>query len=338
MRQRGFVLASTLSMLLLLSTIALAVAFIGRLELEAAARRREARQAYLAARSGLTFVERKLRGLDPSYFSLDLLEGENTWDSSQLPSLPFAFTVKLTDEAGKLDLNLATSQMLEALGFTQDQAERIVAFRQERPLVTVTELGQALSLEPDSWGRVEELVEYLTVTGRTPDVNPIGEGKLVLGEFTAQELVKKGQGAIPQSLAERVAPREGGIAALRDLARIVTGKQELILLVDWLAERNDPGGKININTAAQKVLEAIPGFGAGLVQKIIQRRQESPFKSLAELVELEEFSLSTWQECAGWVAVGSNSFCLEAEGSYREGRSTIVAVWSQGRYLYWQED
>ena len=51
MKARGYVLASTLSILLLISTIALAVSFMGRLEHKAAERRSEKRQAELAARS-----------------------------------------------------------------------------------------------------------------------------------------------------------------------------------------------------------------------------------------------------------------------------------------------
>lgn len=337
--ERGFVLASTLSILLLLSTIALAIAFMGRLELKAATRRLEARQAYLAASSGLTFVEQKLKDLDSCYFSLDLLEGEDMWDSEELPSLPFAFTVKLTDEAGKLDLNLATRQMLEALGFTQDEAERIMAWREERPFATVWELGEALSLEPDSWDRIEELVAFLTTTSRDPDLNPKGEAKLVLGAVTSQEIVQASEGEISQALAEKIAPASGEqIIELQDLARIATNKAELAQLVDWFTTAQSIGGKINLNTAPKEVLGAIPGFGEELISAIMEKREQSPFQSLADFVRLDEFSQATWQECASWVSVGSSSFCLEAEGRYREGKCTIVAIWSQGRYLYWQED
>ena len=68
MKARGYVLASTLSILLLISTIALAVSFMGRLEHKAAERRSEKRQAELAARSGLAFAESKLDNLEGLFF------------------------------------------------------------------------------------------------------------------------------------------------------------------------------------------------------------------------------------------------------------------------------
>ena len=333
--ERGFVLASTLSILLLLSTIALAVAFMGRLELKAASRRTEARQAYLAARSGLTFMEQKLSELDSTYFALDLLSGEDTWESSQLPPLPFAFTVKLTDEAGKLDLNQATGEMLQSLGFTQDEAERIIARREEHPYATVWELGEALALPQDDWGRVEELAAFLTTTSRDPNLNPRGQAKLELGEFTAQELIQASRGVISQSVTAKLVPQGEQITQLEELARILS-KEELAEVVDWVAAGRS--SKININTAPEEVLAAIPGFSEELVASILQRREEAPLQQLSDLVLLEEFSLASWQQCARWVTVSSTLFCLQAEGRYREAKSSLVVIWDGERYLSWQEE
>jgi competence ComEA-like helix-hairpin-helix protein len=43
------------------------------------------------------------------------------------------------------------------------------------------------------------------------------------------------------------------------------------------------GGKVNLNTASQAELEALPGVGPKLAQQIIQARQQKPFKSLEDL-------------------------------------------------------
>ncbi len=338
MKARGFVLAGTLWMLSLLSAIALAVAFMGRLELKSAGRRQEGRQAELAARSALTFVEQKLRKLDGSYFALDLLDGQDSWESGQLPALPFAFTVKLTDESGKLDLNRATSQMLEALGFTKAQAAAVCLWREDHPFATVWELTEALSIE--DLAEVAEQASLLTTVSQAENLNPNGKPKLVLGRLSSEELLAASGGEISPSLAGRLASGAGrGITELGQLLQIAQSKEELAQLVDWLAEEEGVSrGKLNLNTAPLEVLQVIPGFGAELSQAILQRRAEAPFKRLSELVLLPEFPLSSWEKCADWVTVSSCAFLLEAEGTYRRGKHKIAAVFGQGRYLDWQEE
>ncbi len=335
MKARGYVLASTLSILLLISTIALAVSFMGRLEHKAAERRSEKRQAELAARSGLAFAESKLDNLEGAYFSLVLLDHTETWDSADLPALPFSFIVRLEDETGKLDLNLATVEMLERLGFTSQQAQAIVSWREERPFAAVWELEEALGT-----GALQEtgdLASFLTLWSRSPNLNPEGRPKLQLGNFTAQELVAASGGEVSSSVAERL--ERAQITQLSQLAEVVENKEELAEVVDWIADAEGADrGKININTAPVEVLRTIPGFTDELVEIIYQRRHSAPFTRLAELVRLDAFSLSFWAECAAWVTVGSSAFSLEAEGSYRQGIKRIFAVYSEGRYLYWQED
>ena len=43
------------------------------------------------------------------------------------------------------------------------------------------------------------------------------------------------------------------------------------------------GQKVNINTASQAELEALPGVGPKLAQQIIQARQQKPFTSVEDL-------------------------------------------------------
>jgi len=46
---------------------------------------------------------------------------------------------------------------------------------------------------------------------------------------------------------------------------------------------NDTIQKVNLNTASQQELEALPGVGPKLATQIIQARQQKPFTSLADL-------------------------------------------------------
>lgn len=51
-----------------------------------------------------------------------------------------------------------------------------------------------------------------------------------------------------------------------------------------LYDRSDQSSqKVNLNTASLKELEALPGVGAKLAQRIVQTRQQQPFTSLEDL-------------------------------------------------------
>lgn len=329
MKERGFVLISTLSILLLVSTIALAVAFLGRLELKAAALDLETKQAHLAAGSGLTYLERELLKLPQHYFGESLLEGISL-ESEELPALPFAFSIELEDEASKLNINRATEEMLAAAGLDDEEIAAILAWREQGPIASLAELPAIFSAELDS-ERAESLARLLTTTSFDFDLNPEGEARFKLGEFTAQELVQKSSNQVSEEVAEKA-------AAARDFAELgELTKRELASLIDWVGE-GELGGKLNLNTAPEELLLALPGFTEPLVAAILGRREEAPFEALSEVLLLEEFTISVWQECASWITVAGSVFSLRAQGSFRRGNSTIVAVWSRGEFIAWQEE
>lgn len=62
--------------------------------------------------------------------------------------------------------------------------------------------------------------------------------------------------------------------------------------------------KININTAEAWLLEALPGIGTTLAQRIIEYRQnEGPFQSIDEIIEVNGIGTATLEKMEGKICV-----------------------------------
>jgi comEA protein len=61
------------------------------------------------------------------------------------------------------------------------------------------------------------------------------------------------------------------------------------------------GQLVNLNTASQQELEALPGVGPKLAQQIIAARQQKPFTSLEDLNQISGVGASLLQKLDGRV-------------------------------------
>jgi comEA protein len=62
-----------------------------------------------------------------------------------------------------------------------------------------------------------------------------------------------------------------------------------------------PGQLVNLNTATQQELEALPGIGPKLAQQIIAARQQQPFTTLEDLDRVSGIGPSLLQKLDGRV-------------------------------------
>ena len=100
-------------------------------------------------------------------------------------------------------------------------------------------------------------------------------------------------------------------------------------------------GLVNVNTASQDILGLLPGMDGDKAQAIIQRRetppeqssspddpQSSPFKTVGELLDVEQMDDDTFKQLVDSVTYRAQVFRVQANGLTREGEpvARITAV------------
>lgn len=72
--------------------------------------------------------------------------------------------------------------------------------------------------------------------------------------------------------------------------------EEKIVIKSYLDNNDDEDAKININTATKDMLTSIPGVGSKMADKIIKYRQEHPFNSVDELLNISGIGKKKFEE------------------------------------------
>ena len=72
--------------------------------------------------------------------------------------------------------------------------------------------------------------------------------------------------------------------------------EEKIVIKSYLDKNDDEDAKININTATKDMLTSIPGVGSKMADKIIKYRQEHPFNSVDELLNITGIGKKKFEE------------------------------------------
>ncbi|MEO2004363.1 MAG: helix-hairpin-helix domain-containing protein, partial [Candidatus Poribacteria bacterium] len=100
-------------------------------------------------------------------------------------------------------------------------------------------------------------------------------------------------------------------------------------------------GLVNINTASQEVLALLPGMDGDKARAIIERRdsppndpqptsesQTSPFKTLGELLDVEQIDDDTYKQVVGSLTYRAQAFRVQANRPTPEGKAVarITAV------------
>ena len=102
--------------------------------------------------------------------------------------------------------------------------------------------------------------------------------------------------------------RIAGIALLLGLAMLATELAVPTLTVPTLASAAATPAKaplVDINSATQAELKALPGIGEGKARMIVDyRTKNGPFRSVDDLGKIEGFGKSTVDKVKGFAAVG----------------------------------
>lgn len=180
-------------------------------------------------------------------------------------------------------------------------------------------------------GNIEDLpplFEMLTVDSTSPNVNAAtGEAKININEASTNQLIQAGLS--PQVAASIVQQRNSQgtfetLGAALETQGLSNTDAQAILDSFTVSTAETLTGRINLNTAPEYVLNAVPGITTDVTQAIIGR--QGSFASLGELATLPGVSVSALAEIADVFTVGSNSFIVRVMGQYGGRRQFWVAV------------
>ena len=191
------------------------------------------------------------------------------------------------------------------------------------------------------------IAEWITVVDA-----PVPGDLIDVNTAAAEELVAAGRGGITMSQARAIVARRensGNFTALAELADVPElGWDSLRYLIDRLRPLggNLSGRRVNLNTAPAAVLAVLPGSSTEFAAELLERRQEAPLTSLAELWELTSFTQAGGAGALlDWVDVKGGVLRLQVTAWPGPGRPVVhaeayvaVAAGGGATLLYWAGD
>lgn len=269
------------------------------------------------------------------------------------------YSVTVTDEAGKVNLNTASPELLQQL-FPAEVADAIVDWRdsdstpqpqgaeddyyiglpnpyhcKNAPFSTVGELmlvsgvtSELLNTPLTTGG--PPLQEMLTVSSQDSNTTADGQPRLLLTNATQQTLTTQGLFTAQEATAVLEARRARAFTSPADLLRVQsltrTRVAELYDRFTCSRETVRPG-LININTAPAIVLAALPGMDISQADAIVQYRQEQgAFADVGQLLLLETVTNETFAQIADLLTTRSQTFQIVSTGETTTGIPCTVTT------------
>jgi len=272
-KKKGLVLVGVLWVVVVLMVIAVAVGRNSRLDTRVCAARTEELRCKWASRAGLETAIAVLNEDFRASDSLTDLWSENEEDFNDVGLERCWFTVKVVDEAGKLNVNTATKEQLLGLwDMTEEVADAIIDWRDkdERPSTAGVEGGYYQNLRYGYLirnGPFKTIRELLLVKGVTAE--------LLYGEDT--------------NFNDRLDynERDGDESPPADDGDDELDKGLIAYLTCYSYDNNkDAGGnkRVNINEANERKLQRSLDIKKSYAKWIVENRKKNKYKSIADLI------------------------------------------------------
>lgn len=269
------------------------------------------------------------------------------------------YSVIVTDEASKVNLNTATVEQLQ-LFFPAEVADAIIDWRdtdstpqpqgaeddyymglpnpyhcKNAPFSTVGELmlvsgvtAELLQTPVTTGG--PPLQELLTVSSQDSNTTADGQSRLLLTNATQQTLTTPGLFTAQEATAVMQARRARAFTSPADLLRVqsLTRARVAELYDRFTCSRETVRpGLININTAPAIVLAMLPGMDISQADAIVQYRQEQgAFADVGQLLLLETITNETFTQISDLLTTRSQTFQIVSTGETTTGIPCTVTT------------
>jgi general secretion pathway protein K len=263
-----------------------------------------------------------------------------------------SFRLQILDSSARIDVNSADEELLKKLPLTSEQIASLLDWREAKPAAraegakddyynrlpnpynaklkpfeSLDELllvrgftHETLNTRPrnttltSGTANMPPLADLITVDSLSSDKDIAGKAKLDINSATADQLMGIG---IPKPLGDAIVQARGaGFKKLGDALKVQNMTKEAARsLLDNTAIGKEPQhkGLINVNTASESVLSAIPELTSDARTAILDR-QRTGFKSLGELVNVPGVELPVLAATVDRFCVGSNAFVVRVAG------------------------
>lgn len=133
------------------------------------------------------------------------------------------------------------------------------------------------------------------------------------------ELAQPESEAQPPSGGQSGGQEQRRPASVAELLRVID-RDKLRQIYDRLTVSTDrlSLGLVNVNTASEEVLAALPGMDPDLAQLIVAERANQPFETVGDLLRLTEITPEVFEQVAPLLTTRSVAFRLQAEGTVGE--------------------
>lgn len=272
-RKNGLIIVAVLWVVMILNVIVATAGHNGRLEMRVRQIRTEEHRCKWACRAGIEKVigilNEDLRESD----SLTDLWSDNDEDLNNVGLEQCRFSIRVTDESGKLNINTATKEQLLALPYMESYiADAIIDWRDE---------NDTISSEGVEGGYYQNLPFGYSI--RNGPFKTIRELLLVKG--VTEELLYGKDTNFNRKLDYN--ERDGDRNPPSDDGDNELDEGWIAYLSCYSYDRNvDAEGnrRININQADERQMETSLGISRQVARWIVQRRQDNEFESIADLI------------------------------------------------------
>ncbi|MFN3730070.1 MAG: general secretion pathway protein GspK [Fimbriimonadaceae bacterium] len=172
------------------------------------------------------------------------------------------------------------------------------------------------------------IADLITTVSLSPNLAPDGQTKLNANQVQQAQLIQRG---FSIQFATGLVQRRNVVGQFTRLGELFTipgvNQQVVGLILDQLTISPEPQvpGRINVNTASESVLNALPGMTPDVASAIVSR-QNTGFNALSELLDVPGFTQEVAEQCADLLTVSSSTFLVRVIGERNRVRIPLVAT------------